>query len=136
MTTEQYSDTPDKIFSGKSEIDLKGDYILDSIKLHNRKTIGLKNYMVKYIERQKEMYLLYFDPKVKVIDYSLMQETNSKELLYKKPVADTLNFTAIDSMFFTGSKTDISYAILGCAIGIPLFLFFGAYWFLRIDSHH
>jgi hypothetical protein len=39
-------------------------------------------------------------------------------------------------MYFTGSKTDVSYAILGCAIGIPLALFFGAFWFLRIDSHH
>jgi hypothetical protein len=122
-TTQSYSDTPDKIFSGKSDIDLKGDYTLDSISLRNKRTITLENYVAYYIERQKEKYLLYYNPKLIVIDYAFMQETKSKDLLFKKPVADTISFNAIDSMYFTGSKTDVSYAVLGCVIGIPVALF-------------
>jgi hypothetical protein len=112
-TTQNYSDTPDKIFSGKSEIDLKGDYSLDSVSLRNKRTIPLKGYMTNYIERQKEKYLVYYYPKALFIDSALMKETNSKIPLYKKPVADTLNFNAIDSMYFAGSKFDKSYLILG-----------------------
>jgi len=115
-TTQNYSDTPEKIFSGKSEIDLNGDYILDSISLRGRKTISLKNYVANYIEKQKEMFLVYYYPKALFIDSALMKETNSKIPLYKKPVADTLNFNAIDSMYFTGSKFDKSYLILGGVI--------------------
>lgn len=136
MTTEQYSDTPEKIFSGESEIDLKGDYILDSISLNNKRTIKLKNYVANYIEKQKEKFLVYYYPKGLYIDSALMKETNSKIPLYKKLVADTINFIAIDTMHFTRSKVDVSYVILGCVIGIPLALFFGAYWFLRIDPKH
>jgi hypothetical protein len=52
-------------------------------------------------------------------------------------VADTLNLNAIDSMYFSKRKTDTSYVILGCAIGIPLFLFFGGLFLLpKIDSKH
>jgi hypothetical protein len=115
-TTEIFSDTPEKIYSGKSEIDLKGDYTLDSVSLRNKRTISLKGYMANYIERQKVKYLIYYYPKGTHIDSALMRETNSKIPLYKKPVADTLNFNAIDSMYFSGSKFDKSYLILGGVI--------------------
>jgi hypothetical protein len=134
-TTETFSDTPEKIFSGKSEIDLKGDYTLDSVSLRSKRTIPLKGYMANYIERQKEKYLVYYNPKVKLIDSALMEEKNSKVLLYKKHVADTLNFNAIDSMYFTGSKTDVSYAILGIVIGAPVALFFLA-WSWGVSMKH
>ncbi len=124
-TTETFSDTPEKIFSGKSEIDLKGDYTLDSVSLRSKRTIPLKGYMANYIERQKEKYLIYYYPRGTQIDSALMRETNSKIPLYKKPVADTLNFNAIDSMYFTGSKIDVSYVLLGAVFVIPIYLLFG-----------
>ncbi|MFZ4590104.1 MAG: hypothetical protein ACOYN6_03840 [Ignavibacteria bacterium] len=134
-TTETFSDTPEKIFSGKSEIDLKGDYTLDSISLRNKRTIPLKGYMANYIERQKEKYLIYYYPKGTQIDSALMKETDSKIPLYKKPVADTLNFNAIDSMYFSGKKTDVSYAVLGIVIGAPVALFF-LFWSWGVSMKH
>ena len=137
MTTEQYSDTPDKIFSSESDIELNDNYILDSLSLKNNQTIKLSNYVLTVIEKQKEKYLTYYYPKALFIDSALMKESNSKVPLYKKPVADTLNFKDIKMMNFTRSKTDVSYVILGCVIGIPVALFFAGYLGLfRIDSHH
>jgi hypothetical protein len=128
---EQYSDTPEKIFSGKSEIDLKGEYILDSISLKNKQTIKLKSYVANYIEKQKEKFLVYYYPKALFLDSALMKETNSKVPLYKRPVADTLNFKAIDTIYFTSSKFDYSTIILPSVILLPLAIY-GAFW-LRMN---
>ncbi len=136
ITTEQYSDTPEKIFSGESDLDLKALYSLDSISLKNKRTLKLNNNIINFTERQKEKYLLYYNPKGSFIDSALMKETNSKILLYKKPVADTLNFKSIDSMYFSRSKTDVSYAILGAVIGIPLALFFGGWLYAKSIREH
>ena len=73
------------------------------------------------------MYLVYYNSKLKVIDSVLMKETNSKDLIYKKPMADTLNFSTIYTMYFTGSKADVSYSILGYVVGIPVALIFAGY---------
>ncbi len=113
-TTSEYSaDTPEKIFSGKSDIDLDDEYTLDSISLRNKKTLKIKNYIVQYIENQKEKYLVYYYPKGLFVDSALMLEKNSKVPLYKKPIADTLNFKSIDSLHFTRNKSDTSYLVLG-----------------------
>lgn len=53
-----------------------------------------------------------------------MKETDSQIPLYIKPVADTLSFNAIDSMYYTESKTDVSYAVLGLVKGTPVALLF------------
>lgn len=128
MTTEQYSDTPEKVFSSESDIVLNENYVLDSLSLNNNHTIKLNNYVLNIIERQKVMYLTYYYPKALFIDSALMNETNSKVPLYKKPVSDTLNFKDIKMMYFTRSKTDVSYIVLGSVIGIPLFLFFAGFY--------
>jgi hypothetical protein len=135
MTTEQYSDTPDKVFSNESDVLSNENYVLDSLSLNSNRTIRLSNYVLRVFEKQKEKYLTYYNPKLLVIDYALMRETNSKDLLYKKPVADTLSLKDIKMMHFTRSKTDISYAILGCVIGIPVVLFFGL-WLLVPTGNH
>ncbi len=134
-STEYSADTPEKIFSGKSEIDLDESYTLDSISLRNKKTLKIRNYVAQYIEKQKEKYLVYYYPKGTYVDSALMLETNSKIPLYKKPIADTLNFKAIDSLHFTREKFDVSYAVLGSVILLPFVIYLFAYMALRVDSH-
>jgi len=131
MTTEQYSNTPEKILSGKSDIKLEDDYKLDSISLCDKHTLRLNNYVTSIIEKQKETFLIYYYPKALFIDSALMNETNSKVVLYKKPIADTLNFKAIDTMYFTRSKFDNSTVILPFVILLPLAIY-GAFW-LRMN---
>lgn len=135
-TMSEYSaDTPEKIFSGKSDIDLNDEYTLDSISLKNKKTLKLRNYVAQYIENQKEKYLVYYYPKLKVIDSAAMVEKNSKVPLYKKPVADTLNFKSIDSLHFTKETFDVSYAVLGGVIGIPVLLVFVGVFVIPKEKH-
>lgn len=137
MTTEQYSDTSDKIFSSESDIVSNEDYVLDSLSLNSNRTIKLSNYVLRVFEKQKEKYLMYYYPKALFVDSVLMNETNSKVLLYKKPVADTLNFKDIKMMHFTRSKTDISYIVLGSVIGIPVVLLtLGLMGLFKIESKH
>lgn len=113
-TMSQYTaHTPEEIFSKNSDVDLDEDYTLDSISLKNKKTLKTRNYVTQYIENQKEKYLVYYYPKSLFIDSALMVEKNSKVLLYKKPISDTLNFKAIDSLHFTRKKFDSSYLVLG-----------------------
>ena len=135
-STEYSADTPEKIFGGKSDIDLDDEYTLDSISLRNKKTLKIRNYVAQYNENQKEKYLVYYYPKGTYIDSALMLETNSNIPLYKSPVADTLNFKAIDSLHFTREKADVSYAILGGIFAIPVVLYLFGYLFMRVDSAH
>jgi len=131
MTTEQYSKSPEKILSGDSDVKLEDDYKLDSILFHNMRTLRLSNYVTMIIEKKKEKFLVYYYPKALFIDSALMKETNSKIAIYKKPIVDTLNFKAIDTMYFTRSKYDYSTIILPFVILLPLAIY-GAFW-LRMN---
>lgn len=133
--SEHTADTPEKIFSGKSDIDLNEDYTLDSISLKSKQTLKVRNYVAQFIENQKEKYLVYYYPFGISIDSALMKETNSKIPLYKSPVADTLNFKSIDSLHFTRTKFDTSYAILAFVIGIPVAFVFGGLLLFPKEKH-
>ena len=96
--SEQYSDSPENILSGESDIDLDGSFVLQRISLYNNTEISLKNYSTKFIEKHsKGTFFVYYYPKNLFLDSLLMAETNSNIPLYKKPVADTLNIKSIET---------------------------------------
>lgn len=126
-TTEYLYDSPQRILRGDSDIELDNWlYKLQSITLNDKREIKLMNYEIKFLEKPGNVtYFVYYYPKNLVVDSLLMAETNSKIILYKKPVADTLNIKEIESMHFAKNKVESSSIILPMVIGIPLAIFLG-----------
>ncbi|MDD5360830.1 MAG: hypothetical protein PHN88_01755 [Ignavibacteria bacterium] len=114
-TTDNYSDTPQNIISGKSDIERSEDYVLDSLTLKDGKIMKFKDSFSEFLNCN-------YDGCSKLAVGKLIRMYNDKssgymysnDITYKKSVPDTIDVSKISLMFYSKKNTNyIPYIVVG-----------------------
>jgi hypothetical protein len=116
-TTEQYSDTPENIISGKSVIKQNEDFVMDKIVLKSDSTIRMNNFITRFIECNKDTCSKFvYRSRDLVCDTIKTAGQNSIEVRCKEPVTDTISVSKIKKMHYQKNEFDSGSSIFIAAI--------------------
>jgi|WetSurMetagenome_2_1015567.scaffolds.fasta_scaffold162038_2 hypothetical protein len=135
-TTDNYSDTPRNIFSGKSKIELNDDFVLDSLTLKSNINLKLQNYFTQFIECSKDTCGKFiYRSLIPVIDTAKMLSEKSRTLLYKKNPTDTIAVSGISKMFYNKKHFDWGWMAFYTIVSIGFILIFSPLIIKAIFPH-
>jgi hypothetical protein len=128
-TTDNYSDTPRNIISGKSKIELNDDFVLDSLTLKSNIKLKLQNYFTQFIDCNKDTCgKLLYGRIYEITDTTVKGDKNQKSVLLKKSIPDTIAVSNISKMFYHRGYYDYEIIVIGLiAIAGVLYFFFNAF---------
>ncbi|HWQ80845.1 MAG TPA: hypothetical protein VN514_01120 [Ignavibacteria bacterium] len=131
-TIEQYSDTPDKIISGKSLFRNDGSYFIDSIILKSNARLVFPDYVTGFFKCGRDSCTkLIYQRLGTVTDTIPADGQNPMKIVLRRAPVDSINAADIKMMFYRKESFDYgSFAyITGVISAVPLIYFI--VWMLR-----
>ncbi len=122
-TTEQYSDTPDKIISGKSSFRNDGTYFIDSIILKSNKRLVFPDYVTGFFKCGRDSCTKLIYQRIGTITDTIPANgQNPAKIVLRRAPVDSINTADIKMMFYRKESFDYgSFAyITGVILVVPL----------------
>jgi hypothetical protein len=125
-TTSNFSDTPQNIRSGKSKIELNGDYILDSLTLKDGKIVTFKDSFSEFLDCNKDSCSkLAVGKLLRIYDEKSSGYMYSKDIIYKKSVPDTIEVSKISLMHYSKNHfNQVPFAVGGLLLLVIVIFFY------------
>ncbi|MDD5360833.1 MAG: hypothetical protein PHN88_01770 [Ignavibacteria bacterium] len=128
-TTDNYSDTPQNIISGKSKIELNDDFILDSLAFTDSKNLSFNDIFIRFLDCNKDGCCKFETRRAyRINDDKSHGIIYSDEVTNQRAIPDTISINNISKMYYHRGYYDYEVIAIGLvALAGVVYFFLNAF---------